>query len=83
MYERFAPQNPLGVADASRGIREFVVGTGGKSLETVKTLQPNSEARNTTTFGVIKVTLNDGSYSWQFIPERGKSYSDTGSSACH
>jgi len=28
-YERFAPQDPSGTADAARGIRQFVVGTGG------------------------------------------------------
>jgi hypothetical protein len=29
LYERFAPQDPDGKLDAVRGIREFVVGTGG------------------------------------------------------
>ena len=30
-YERFAPQAPDGSSDPQRGIREFVVGTGGRS----------------------------------------------------
>jgi hypothetical protein len=45
-YERFAPQAPNGVADPARGIREFVVGTGGKSLRGFGSVDPNSEVRN-------------------------------------
>lgn len=83
MYERFALQNPQGAADPSRGIREFVVGTGGKNLETVKQVQPNSEVRNSSTFGVMKLTLAEGSYTWQFVPEAGKSFTDSGTTSCH
>jgi hypothetical protein len=49
----------------------------------VKTVQPNSEARNASTFGVLKLTLKEGSYAWEFVPESGKSFTDNGSSACH
>ena len=83
MYERFALQNPQGAADPSRGIREFVVGTGGNNLETVKQVQPNSEVRRTGTFGVIKLTLADDSYTWEFVPEAGKSFTDSGTTSCH
>src|SRR5438094_3819622 len=57
-YERFAPQTPSGVADPARGIREFVVGTGGASYYIFNTPQPNSELRHTGTFGVWKLTLH-------------------------
>jgi acid phosphatase type 7 len=83
-YERFAPQDPDGHADATRGIREFVVGTGGKSTHrSFGTPQPNSEARNAHTFGVLKLTLHATSYEWQFVPEAGKTFTDSGSGACH
>ena len=82
-YERFAPQTPTGVADASRGIREFVVGTGGRSHYVLGTLKANSEVFNGTTYGVLKLTLSPGSYSWQFVPIAGETFTDSGSGTCH
>ena len=82
-YERFAPQTPEGAPDSARGIREFVVGTGGKGLRPFSAPKPNSEARNAEAFGVLKLTLHANGYDWQFIPEEGKSYTDSGSGACH
>jgi hypothetical protein len=82
-YERFAPQRPDGAADASRGIRQFVVGTGGIGHYDLGTRQPNSEVFNDTAFGVLKLTLGASSYSWQFIPVAEQSFTDTGSTACH
>jgi len=82
-YERFAPQTPDGKSDMSRGIREFVVGTGGKNHRPFKTPHPNSEVRDATAFGVLKLTLRPGNYNWEFIPESGKSFTDVGSAQCH
>ena len=82
-YERFAPQTPAGAADATNGIREFVIGTGGISLDAFGTIRPNSEVRQNTTYGVLKFTLSAGSYSWQFLPVAGKTFTDTGTEACH
>ena len=82
-YERFSPQRPDGTADASRGIREFVVGTGGRDLYTFGPPQPNSLVRYNSTFGVLKLTLGSGSYSWQYIPVSGGSFTDSGSGTCH
>jgi len=82
-YERFAPQNPDGGSDAARGIREFVVGTGGKNHRPMAASKPNSESRNADTFGVLKLTLRAGAYDWQFIPEAGKSFTDSGTAKCH
>jgi len=83
-YERFAPQDPDGKADPARGIREFVVGTGGNHKRTfAASPDPNSEARMTGMFGVLKLTLHAHSYDWEFIPEAGKSFHDSGSSNCH
>jgi calcineurin-like phosphoesterase family protein len=82
-YERFAPQTPDGAADAKRGIREFVVGTGGKNHRPFGEPKPNSELRDATAFGVLKLTLTTGSYDWQFLPEAGKSFTDSGGGICH
>ncbi len=82
-YERFAPQTPSGAADPVYGIRQFVAGMGGKSHYGFGTIQPNSEARNSDTYGVLKFTLHATSYDWQFVPETGKTYSDSGTTNCH
>lgn len=83
-YERFAPQDPDGKLDTVHGIREFVVGSGGKnSHRPVGPAKPNSEVRNGDTFGVLKVTLHATSYDWEFVPEEGKAFTDSGSGLCH
>jgi acid phosphatase type 7 len=82
-YERFAPQDPDGKLDRARGIREFVVGTGGKNHRPFGAPEATTEVRDTTTFGVLKLTLKPTSYDWQFIPEAGKSFTDSGSDKCH
>jgi len=82
VYERFAPQKPNAVADPN-GIRQFTVGTGGAPLYSFSsTIQPNSERRNNTSLGVLKLTLKSGGYDWQFIPATG-SFTDSGSGTCH
>lgn len=82
LYERFAPQTPAGVADPSRGIRQFTVGTGGRGLYAIGTVKANSEVLNNQTFGVLKLTLGSTSYGWQFVPVSG-SFSDNGTGVCH
>jgi hypothetical protein len=82
-YERFAPQDADGKADSARGIREFVVGTGGKSHRAFVAPLPNSEVRDNTAFGVLKLTLKSDSYDWKFIPEAGKTFTDSGNGQCH
>src|ERR1043166_6711254 len=73
-----------GVADPVNGIREIIVGTGGEGLDAVNTLIiPNSEARISGVYGVLKLTLSDGSYSWQFVPVAGQTATDSGSASCH
>lgn len=82
-YERFAPQTPAGVADATRGIREFVVGTGGRSHYNLGTLKANSQVFDSNTYGVLKLTLSTGTYAWQFVPVAGGTFADSGSGSCH
>jgi acid phosphatase type 7 len=83
IYERFQPQNPSGGREDLTGIRQFIVGTGGRSSSTLAATPPTgAERRNTGTYGVLKLTLHPTSYDWQFVPEPGKSFTDSGSQAC-
>jgi hemolysin type calcium-binding protein len=83
-YERFAPQSPAGDLDQAKGVRQFVVGTGGRYLRPLDaTHQPNSEAANDTTFGVLDLKLNPAGYDWKFVPVPGSAFSDSGTAACH
>jgi hypothetical protein len=83
-YERFKPQTPSGGLDAVDGIREFVVGTGGVShYDDEGTPLPNSEVFNGTTWGVLQLTLGPGTYTWEFVPVAGQTFTDVGSGTCH
>jgi hypothetical protein len=82
-YERFAPQDPDGRPDPSRGIRQFVVGTGGAELTGFAATRPNSEVRNSGTWGVLKLTLRGDGYEWEFVPVAGQTFSDRGAGMCH
>jgi hypothetical protein len=82
-YERFAPLDPLGGVDPARGVREFVVGTGGKSHYPFGSPLPGSEARNSDSFGVLQLQLRRTGYSWRFLPAQGGSFQDSGSASCH
>jgi hypothetical protein len=82
LYERFSPMDPDGRSDQSRGVRQFVVGTGGTPLSQPATARANSEALGTS-WGVIRFELSPGSYRWEFLPVEGQTYADTGFQACH
>ncbi len=82
-YERYAPQAPDGAADSARGLVEIVVGTGGRSHYGFATVGANSLVRDGATFGVLKLTLAEGSYAFEFVPVAGQAFSDSGSGACH
>jgi len=88
-YERFARLGRTGtpadklvpVADAN-GLREFIVGSGGRSHKAFGTIRPNSQVRNNTAFGILKLTLHPGSYDWLFVPESGATFTDSGTDRC-
>ncbi len=82
VYERFAPQDPDGHADPLRGIRQFIVGTGGAPLYGFVRVSANSEIR-ARAHGVLKLTLRTGMYNWEFVPVAGETFRDFGSGACH
>jgi 3',5'-cyclic AMP phosphodiesterase CpdA len=81
VYERFGPQDYRGNADPVRGIRAFTVGTGGSGVYKFKTVAPNSEVRDAASYGVLKLTLMPGKYTWEFIGVNG-STRDAGSGVC-
>ena len=81
-YERFAPQDADGNANPERGIRQFVVGTGGAELRPFATVIANSEARIAGTYGVLALVLGDRQYAWAFVDTSGR-VRDRGSGVCH
>ena len=80
-YERFAPQTPSGGADGTRGIREFVVGTGGRSLYGFSSIRANSQVR-LSSYGLLRLTLHASSYDWRFTSTSGSTV-DAGTTGCH
>ncbi len=82
-YERFAPLDPAGQIDPARGVRQFVVGTGGRSHYPFGPPLPGSEVRNDNTYGLLALTLRANTYQWQFVPEAAKTFTDSGSANCH
>jgi 3',5'-cyclic AMP phosphodiesterase CpdA len=81
VYERFAPQDADGHFDP-RGMREFVVGTGGAGLYGFTSIQPNSDVRANQTYGILKLTLRARTYDWEFLPVDGQSFRDSGTDSC-
>jgi acid phosphatase type 7 len=81
-YERFAPLDPSGAVEPGRGVRQFVVGTGGATLSGFVAAHAGSEAREAGTKGVLQLELRADGYDWEFLPVAGASYSDSGSGAC-
>jgi len=80
-YERFALQDGDGTATEA-GIREFVVGTGGKSIRAFGATSANSAVRETGTFGALKLTLRSTTYDWEFVPTADSSFTDSGTGNC-
>jgi hypothetical protein len=83
LYERFAPQDPNQKADPN-GITEFIVGTGGDDHGPFdNSIEPNSQVRNASSFGVLEMTLHPSGYDWRFLPAAGGTFTDQGSASCH
>jgi hypothetical protein len=92
VYSRFAPMDPVGNADPRHGIREFIVGTGGESLDTVIPNTPNLQAWADEYYGVMKLVLGPDGYYWDYqsaMEDPGApadtpaSYRDTGFGRCN
>jgi hypothetical protein len=79
-YARFAPQDAAGHADSIRGIRQFIVGTGGEDLFSLN--GSHNVEKTSKTFGILKLTLHPTSYDWRFVNTSGGTV-DSGSTPCH
>lgn len=82
-YERFAPQDAEGRLDEKRGIRQFVVGTGGAKLTPLRFRKANSQTSDNSTHGVLKLVLKESGYEWEFLPVDKEGFSDRGAALCH
>ena len=82
-YERFAPQTPAAASDPARGIVEMIAGTGGRSHYPFIKIRANSLVRDNTTFGVLRLVLSGGGWSFEFVPVPGGTFTDSGSDTCH
>jgi hypothetical protein len=83
-YERYARITPSGERSSARGIRQFIVGTGGTSRGTQH--GPNEtrvQAKMIGAPGVLKLKLGSGFYHWKFVPVAGRDYTDSGRARCH
>jgi hypothetical protein len=79
-YQRYGLLTPDGSAAPVRGIREFVVGTGGRNLYGLSR-DPRRQAAQARALGVLQLTLRPSAYDWKFVPVSG-GYSDSGSAVC-
>jgi hypothetical protein len=83
-YERFARISPSGKRSSARGIRQFIVGTGGSRAEFQQGPdEPRVQAKKAGAPGVLKLKLGSGFYHWKFVPVAGRHYTDSGSARCH
>lgn len=81
-YERFAPMTSTGTIDEARGVRSFVVGTGGKNVYGFGSTHPGSEAKYGRAFGVLRLVLREGGFDWEFVAQPGTTFADSGSASC-
>jgi acid phosphatase type 7 len=83
-YERFARITPNGERSSARGIRQFIVGTGGKLGGSQKGPdEPRVQAKKIGAAGVLKLELGSGFYHWKFVPVAGRNYTDSSRARCH
>jgi hypothetical protein len=80
-YQRWAPMTASGVKDPVNGVRQILVGTGGRAFYAVGS-SPNVERTNANTWGILKLTLSPSDYTWQFLPVAGSTFTDSGTTAC-
>ena len=83
-YQRYAAMTPTGKRDSAKGIREFIIGTGGNGHTALKTASvANREAANDKAYGVLRLTLHPTGYEWQFLSTQKTSFEDAGADSCH
>jgi calcineurin-like phosphoesterase family protein len=78
-YQRYPKLGKTGLRDPD-GIRSFVVGTGGRHLYALAP-DPRREAGTDAVWGVLKLTLRETGFDWEFLSSGG-TYTDSGSADC-
>lgn len=81
-YQRYAKMTPS-QQPSSEGLRQVIVGTGGRDMYALGTAHPLLEAAQDHTWGVLKLTLTSTGYTGEFVPVEGKTWSDTFSGTCN
>jgi PKD repeat protein len=81
-YQRYGKMNPSQVA-ASDGIRQVLVGTGGRAFYGLSGSHALLEKANANTWGVLKLTLTATGYTGDFVPRAGGTFTDTFSGTCN
>jgi len=91
-YERFGQLGKISTTDSSgaeqpvvdpRGMREIVVGTGGRNLTRFPGgFKTGSQVHDSSSFGVLKLSLHATSYDWSFLPAGGATFTDSGTTSC-
>lgn len=82
-YERFVPIDGNGQRNDKRGIRQFIVGTGGAKLTPMLFPKPDSVVSDNSTHGILKLVLKDIGYEWEFLPVTKDGFTDNGAALCH
>ena len=83
-YERFEPMDADGNPDQKTSVRLIIVGTGGGNLRPFDNPElPTTAIRDSSTWGVMKLTLAEGEYGWEFLPVEGGTFTDSGTGTCH
>lgn len=82
-YQRYGPMDAGGHSDPN-GIREFVVGTGGRAGHELL-LDPRRDAEHSAAgfSGVLRLRLGQNGYEWTFLSAGGDPYMDSGTGTCH
>jgi calcineurin-like phosphoesterase family protein len=82
-YERWLELAPDGGVQPGRGIRNFVLGTGGGDAQSLGPLRPGEEISQENVLGVLRMTLSSEGYAWQFMPTLSSTFTDSGTGTCH
>jgi hypothetical protein len=65
------------------GVRQFVVGTGGKSHYPFEEEPlPGTEVRDASTYGLLWLALGERTYQWEFVGLGDSGFTDSGTDSC-
>ena len=82
-YERFVPVDSAGHPTLNTGCARSWWAQAGPHSVRSRLEDPNSDVRDASTAGVLRLDLHEGGYDWEFIPVAGGSFTDRGNGTCH